>query len=91
MRKEFASRSTLPSPFASPGIEFELPYRASVTLRLLDTDGAELVTVLARKPYEEGVHHVDLGEFGKNVAFYQLSIDRDGVVFTDTKRISMTV
>lgn len=91
MQREFTSRPTLPSRFATPGIEFDLPYRASVTLRLLNSEGAELITLVDRKPYDQGTHHIDLGEFGKNVAFYQLTVDRDGVVLTDTKKIMMTI
>lgn len=91
MQREFTSRSTPPSPFARPGIEFDLPFRASITLRLLNAEGEELVTLIENRSYDVGTHTIDLGEFGKNVAFYQLSINRDGVVHTDTKKILMSL
>jgi hypothetical protein len=76
MRSEFSSRPTFPSSFVTPGIEFDLPYRAYVTLK--------------RKEYDAGTHQVDLKAFPQ-ASFYQLSVERDGVVFTDTKKIVLSL
>jgi hypothetical protein len=87
--KEFTSRLSYPNPFEPSGIEFELPDEACVTLKIYDDGGKEIATLLDNQKLEEGAHRVDLHQLDpqSGVYFYRLSVDRNGKVFVDTKRI----
>jgi hypothetical protein len=92
---QLASRLSYPNPFTPSGIEFDLPDKALVTLKILDTAGREIRTLIDSVTYDPGTHHVDFGmvpweELGGNpgeVYFYRLSAEYGGTSHVDTRKI----
>ena len=99
---EFASRLTYPNPFNPSGIDFDLPADALVTLQLLDDAGRELATLIDKRPYTTGTHHIDffngrgtikgndISSGNHTICFYRLSILMAGKLYVDTKKIMLS-
>jgi hypothetical protein len=100
--REFASRLTYPNPFNPSGIDFDLPGDAFVTLQILDETGKEVSRPIDKRPYPVGTHHIEffngqgivkwneIPASVRNLCFYRLSIQIDGKLYVDTKKIMLT-
>jgi hypothetical protein len=100
--REFASRLTYPNPFNPSGIDFDLPGDALVTLQILDDAGREIATLIDKRSYTLGTHHIDffnghgavkgneIPASVHNICFYRLSIQIDGKLYVDTKKIMLS-
>ena len=93
--KQLASRLTYPDPFRPSGIDFDLPENAWVTLKIFNTTGREVATLIDNVMYGTGTHHVEFGQAPWNHIsheqhdsyFYRLSIEHGGRSSVDTKKI----
>ncbi len=97
--KQFASRLTYPNPFTPTGIDFDLPQEALVTLEILDESGHALTELMSRRRFGAGTHHIDFSNGSgvlmingtpanpHSVYFSRLSVEMDGKLRVDTKKI----
>jgi hypothetical protein len=98
MTKQPTSRLTYPNPFSPSGIDFELPDNAWVTLKIFNTTGREVATLIDNVLYSAGTHHVDFGSAPwdhrpsevEEAYFYRLSVEQNGKNYVDTKKIVLT-
>jgi hypothetical protein len=73
---EYALAQNYPNPFnPSTNLQFDLPVKSKVTLRLFNTLGQEVRKILDAKEYEAGRYNVllDLTNYAAGVYFYEIS------------------
>jgi hypothetical protein len=95
---QLTSRLTYPNPFSPSGIDFEVPDRARVTLKIFDKAGREVRTLIDNVSFDPGTHHVELGPESwdhsvgeeQEIYFYRLSAEYGGKSYVDTRKIILT-
>jgi hypothetical protein len=83
---EYALYQNYPDPFnPSTTLQFDLPEPALVTMRVYNTLGQEVASLLDHMPYEPGKHAIkfDASRLSSGVYIYQLIAGR----FVDTKKM----
>jgi len=93
--EEFSLEQNYPNPFnPTTNIEFRIANFGLVTLKVFNTLGQEIATVLNREELEEGEYEFpfEASNLPSGVYFYRLtveSVEEDGTVeiFTDTKKM----
>ncbi len=86
----FILHQNYPNPFnPSAIIEFDLPKKAKVTLKVYDILGREVLTIKDNEQYEAGTHKVEFNasQFASGVYFYRISAQGEKTSYTDVKKM----
>ena len=76
----------------SASIEIYLPVYSQITLKLFDTGGKEVQTVMENKECNAGTHHVSLDSvtLNESVYLYRLIVKTEKKTFVDVKALRLS-
>jgi hypothetical protein len=89
MNNTISSRLIYPNPFQPTGIEFTLEEEAQITVKILDSSGQEIKTLIDSQAYFAGTHVIPL-ELVKNKTgeyWYQITINIGEKRIIETRQI----
>lgn len=88
--KEYRLEQNYPNPFnPTTTVEFALPQKSSVTIKLFDIQGRE-IAILAEEEYEVGKYKVviDGQDLSSGIYFYQIYVRRENEnIFSQTRKM----